>query len=143
MSLQPRPAKPLSLLRPLAASLCGGHSSCFLWCMWCHLHKVPVVTTEPSGQIMDVDFPKVSIASMPSQPNYPPDAKANRVQGKVVLEVTVNALGVPESVTPIEGPGPLLTYAMGWAMRWRYKPLEANGNPIRVRFPLLMDFRLQ
>lgn len=105
--------------------------------------KAPVVTTEPGGPVMDLEFSKVSVASMPTQPPYPRDAKGDRVQGTVVLEVTVSALGVPESVTPTKGPGPLLTYAMGWAMRWRYKPMEANGKPIRIRFPLLINFKLQ
>lgn len=105
--------------------------------------KEPVATIDPGGPILDIEFSKVSVASMPTQPPYPGDAKINHVQGTVVLEVTVSALGVPESVTPIEGPGPLLAYAMGWAMRWRYKPLEANDNPIRMRFPLHMNFRLQ
>lgn len=107
------------------------------------VYKAPVVSAEPDGQIMDVDFSKVGIASTSSQPSYPPEAKVNHVQGKVVLEVTVDALGVPESVTPLKGPGPLLTYAMGWAMRWRFKPLETNGKPVRARFPLFLDFRLQ
>ncbi|HXC16754.1 MAG TPA: energy transducer TonB [Holophagaceae bacterium] len=108
-------------------------------------HKVPVVATEPDGPILEMDknFPQSSGAYIPPQPPYPQDAKGNRVQGTVILEVTVNTLGVTESVTAIEGPGPLLTYAMEWAMHWRYKPLEANGKPIRVRFPLHVNFRLQ
>ena len=106
-------------------------------------HKTPVVIAEPGGPVLEMDFPKDSLTSTPPQLPYPRDANGKRLQGNVVLEMTVNTLGVTESVIPLQGPGPLLPYSMAWAMRLRFTPFEANGKPIKARFPFRMNFRQQ
>lgn len=89
------------------------------------------------------EFSQVRIRYQAPQPPYPTEAKRNHVQGRVVVEVAVGPDGLPLSVAALEGPGPLLPYACGWALRWRFDPLTLNGHPEYGRFKLNMNFYLQ
>lgn len=88
------------------------------------------------------EFSQVHIRYQPPQPPYPAGAKEKRVQGKVVIDVAVGPDGLPLSVAAVEGPGPLLPYACGWALRWRFDPLTMNGHPEYGRFKINMVFQL-
>ena len=96
----------------------------------------------PWETIDAINFSKVQIVFQPRQGIYPPDAKLNRVQGTVAMELTVKEDGSPESATVIEGPGPLLVYSMEYALRWRFAPLLVDGTAVKFRFRLVMNFRL-
>jgi TonB family protein len=89
------------------------------------------------------DFSQVRIRRQPPQAPYPAEAKKNRVQGTVIVDVVVSPDGLPVSVAAVEGPGPLLRYACEWALRWRFEPLTMNGHPEYGRFKILLNFRLQ
>ena len=108
-----------------------------------NLYSIHKPLLEWDGSVLDLPFPMVSVAEQAPMPPYPADAKANRVQGAVVLEITTDTTGNPESVGIVKGPGPLLAYAAAYALTWRFNPVNSNGHPIRARFWMPMDFRLR
>jgi protein TonB len=65
-------------------------------------------------------------------PVYPADAKRDRVQGKVTLEVTIDKEGHVVSVSPLEGPQVLVQSAVDAVSQWVYRPTLLNGQPVSV-----------
>jgi periplasmic protein TonB len=73
---------------------------------------------------------------------YPELARRARVQGPVVLEVTIDENGNVSNVTLVKG-HPLLNQAAIEAVsRWAYSPTILNGEPIPVRGTVTIDFVL-
>jgi len=65
-------------------------------------------------------------------PVYPADAKRDRVQGMVRLEVTILKDGHVQSASLIEGPPELVQSAVDAVSQWVYKPTLLNGQPVEV-----------
>lgn len=75
------------------------------------------------------------------EPVYPPLAKAARVSGQVVVEVTVDEKGNVISARTLSG-HPLLTGAAIQAARqWRFKPTLVSGVPVKVAGTITFAFR--
>ncbi len=101
----------------------------------------PEETTTEGAQ--DFDFSKIKIRHQPPAPAYPADAKLQRVQGTVVVEITVDEAGVPVSTQALEGPPQLAPTAVEYAKAWRFEPATVNGKAVKARFKLTMPFRLR
>jgi protein TonB len=65
-------------------------------------------------------------------PVYSPLMLQTRIQGTVVLRVTIDKSGVPFKVSIASGHPVLLQATIDAAMQWRYKPYLVNGNPVEV-----------
>jgi periplasmic protein TonB len=65
-------------------------------------------------------------------PVYPPDAKQNRIQGTVRLEILIEKDGHVSNVTIVTGPPELTQSASDAVSQWLYKPTLLNGNPVTV-----------
>jgi protein TonB len=77
------------------------------------------------------------------RPAYPPDAKAQRVQGQVKLGILVGTDGHVEDLALISG-HPLLTPAASQAVRqWIYRPVLLNGEPVEVISVVDVNFTLE
>jgi len=76
-------------------------------------------------------------------PAYPELAKRARVQGAVLLEVLVDALGEVESVRVVSGPALLADAAVTAVRQWRYSPTLLNGEPVPVTAVVTVRFVLQ
>jgi protein TonB len=75
-------------------------------------------------------------------PVYPPEAKAARVQGDVVLKISIDTLGNVESVQLVSG-DPLLSGAATDAVKqWKFKPYILNGTPVAVETKATVKFTL-
>jgi TonB family protein len=73
-------------------------------------------------------------------PTYPPLAKAARISGAVVVEVTVDEQGNVISAQVLSG-HPLLKDAAIQAVRgWKYAPAERSGVPLKVIGPITFNF---
>lgn len=92
---------------------------------------------------VDFDFSQIKVKQQPPAPPYPTEAKLSRVQGTVVVELTVSPEGTPIYVEALEGPGPLFLTALSYALDWRFQPALINGVPQYARFKLTMPFRLR
>jgi TonB family protein len=85
--------------------------------------------------------PPLLISSVP--PVYPPLAQSARVQGVVVLAVTISRDGVVDNVAVVSG-HPLLNDAAIAAVRqWRYQPQVLNGQAMAVQTTVSVNFSLQ
>jgi TonB family protein len=74
-------------------------------------------------------------------PAYPPEAKKDRVEGDVVLDVTIEKSGEVSKVSAVKGPEPLREAAAAAVRQWRYEPAEVGPAraTITVRFTLDKD----
>jgi TonB family protein len=79
----------------------------------------------------------------PPDPEYPALARSSRIQGTVVLEVTLGADGVPLQAHALSGPYALRACAEAWAMAWRFFPYLQNGLPQAGLLKLTVTFRLK
>jgi TonB family protein len=93
--------------------------------------------------------PKVSAGIMAGQrtagtnPVYPPQAKADRVQGAVILGVTINEEGEAVDVYVKTGVRDDLDESALTAVRtWRWKPYLLNGNPTAVETTVTVNYSL-
>lgn len=94
------------------------------------------------GEVKVVDFSTVRIELQPYPPRYPIEAKAKRVQGTVIIEVTVDRTGIPVASRAVDGPPELRDTAEVYALAWRFMPWTDPAIQ-RYRFKLTMPFRLR
>ena len=88
------------------------------------------------GNVMQVNL----IQQVP--PVYPPDAKQNRIQGEVKLEVTIGKDGHVAEATPASGPPELTQSAVDAVLQWVYKPTLLNGQPATVLTTVSVNYTL-
>lgn len=93
--------------------------------------------------VHDFDFKQIHVLHQPDPPAHPTEAKAQRIQGTVVVALIVGTDGVPESAEAVEGPEALRPTAVDYAKGWRFEPAKVDGKPVKARFKLTMPFRLR
>lgn len=79
-----------------------------------------------------------------AKPVYPPDLKAQGVQGTVTLQAVIAKDGTIQSLSSISGSvnQGLVTAAMDAVSQWRYKPTLLNGEPVEVTTNIDINFTL-
>jgi periplasmic protein TonB len=75
-------------------------------------------------------------------PEYPPLARAARIQGIVHLQAVISADGTIQHLTLIAGHPLLVDAAMQAVARWRYRPTLLNGEPVEVVTDIVVNFTL-
>ncbi len=93
--------------------------------------------------VVDQDFSQIKVKFQPAAPAYPADAKEKRIQGTVVVVVTIDTKGVPVKVEAIEGPEELRPTAVDYAKGWLFEPAKVKGKAVSARFKLTMPFKLR
>jgi TonB family protein len=73
---------------------------------------------------------------------YPPSARAQRVQGVVILEALVDATGKVVETKIILGHPLLQEAAKAALLSWRYQPARLNGVPVGTRTKVSLRFSL-
>jgi protein TonB len=76
------------------------------------------------------------------QPNYPPLAKAARIQGHVLLQAEISKEGTIQNLQLISGHPMLAPAAIEAVKQWRYKPYLLNGEPVAVETQVDVIFNL-
>jgi TonB family protein len=107
-------------------------------------------TTRPRPVEIAVDTSvlRVSASTMAANlvasrvPAYPEAAKAQDIEGSVVMEVVVAESGMVKRVRAIDGDRHLRAAAEDAVMKWRYRPYLLNGSPVEVSTTVRVDFRL-
>ena len=75
---------------------------------------------------------------------YPPEAKAKKIEGKVVLELLIDAFGQVRDAKLVSGPGFGLNEAALAAIRqFKFRPAEVEGKAVAVRIPFTYNFLLK
>jgi len=75
-------------------------------------------------------------------PAYPPLARAARIQGDVLLDVTIGEDGTVESIKAVSGHPLLIPAAIDAVKQWRYKPFTVDGKAVRVSTQVKVNFQL-
>jgi TonB family protein len=77
-------------------------------------------------------------------PKYPEEARRKGLEGTIVFLATVSERGVAEQIGLVKTFDPGLTAsALQTIQSWRFKPgVGPDGNPIAVRVPIEVTFRL-
>jgi TonB family protein len=78
----------------------------------------------------------------PVEPVYPAEALLSRLEGTVILAATVMEDGTTSGVKAIEGSPILVPSAVDAVERWRYKPFELDGKPVKNEIVIKIDFKL-
>jgi TonB family protein len=76
------------------------------------------------------------------EPLYPPDARAQHLQGLVALDVQIGGEGAVHNIAVVEG-NPVLAEAAVQAVRqWRYRPYSVDGRPVEMQTRITIRFTL-
>jgi TonB family protein len=77
-------------------------------------------------------------------PLYPPDARAEGVEGAVLLRAIVSKSGSLLSIVPVNTSADprLVSAAVSAVSQWQYQPTLLNGEPVEVITTITVSFRL-
>jgi periplasmic protein TonB len=75
-------------------------------------------------------------------PAYPAEAKRDRVQGNVQLQVIIDKEGHVAEVSVLQGPDVLVQAAVEAVRQWVYEPTLLNGERVRVATTIDVNFTL-
>ena len=76
------------------------------------------------------------------QPEYPPLAKQDGIQGTVVLRAVIDREGKIENLQVVSGHPLLVGAALKAVQQWRYRPYYLNGQPVEVETQITVHFTL-
>jgi len=99
-------------------------------------------------QMVDASVLRVPAGTMAANlitsrvPAYPESARAQGIEGTVVMDIVVSQTGMVKYARVIDGDRHLRAAAEDAVMRWHYKPYQLNGEPIEVTTTVKLDFRL-
>lgn len=75
------------------------------------------------------------------EPVYPAEARKQRLQGVIALNVVVGRDGSVINMQPLNGPDILAQAAMDALRWWKFEPYRLNGEPAVVETTLAVEFR--
>jgi TonB family protein len=76
------------------------------------------------------------------EPEYPEDARQQKIQGPVVLDVHIGGDGTVQDVQVVSGPPELAQPSINTVKQWRFKPRRVNGRPTPMETRITLNFRL-
>jgi TonB family protein len=107
----------------------------------------PYVNETPDGQTVVDFFKEVPVASLkimvkPAPPAYPAAARAQGIQGTVIVAVIVGLDGKPRATRALCGPREFHALAEAYAASWKFSPPTFEDRPSEGQFVLTLPFRL-
>ena len=94
---------------------------------------------KPSAQVPPEIMQKLLVHRV--EPVYPAEARKQRLQGVIVLNVVVGTDGAVMRMRPLNGPDILAQAAMDALRWWKFEPYRLNGEPAVVETTLAVEFR--
>jgi periplasmic protein TonB len=76
------------------------------------------------------------------QPVYPPQARADHVEGDVVLQLRLSKDGSVKEIKALRGDPALVESAKQAVAQWRYRPFLLNGKAVEAETQVFVKFRL-
>lgn len=76
------------------------------------------------------------------QPEYPPEAGRERIEGTVVLLAVIGSDGIVQNVQVVSGVPILAQAAIEAVKQWRYKPYLLNGVPVEIDSRITINFTM-
>lgn len=75
------------------------------------------------------------------EPVYPPEARKDKMQGIIALDIVVGRDGSVMSMHPLNGPDVLARAAMDALRWWKFTPYRVNGEPAIVETTVAVEFK--
>ena len=75
------------------------------------------------------------------EPVYPPEARAEQLEGTIALNIVIGRDGSVESMHALNGPDVLARAAMDALRWWKFEPYRINGKPTRVETTVAVEFK--
>lgn len=75
-------------------------------------------------------------------PVYPPDARRNHIQGKVLLNAIIGTDGNIKNLQVVSGPKELIDSAVGAVQQWGYRPYLLQNRPVEVETTIEVNYML-
>jgi TonB family protein len=98
------------------------------------------VTTEtPHVQVSAEVMQKLIVHRV--EPVYPPEARKDRLEGVIALDVVVGRDGSVVSMKALNGPDVLAHAAMDALRWWKFEPYRINGEPVVVETTVAVEFK--
>jgi TonB family protein len=73
-------------------------------------------------------------------PVYPAEAKANHIEGAVVMKAIISKEGIVKNLEVVSGPEELRASALDAVKEWKYRPYVLNGEPIEVETTITVNY---
>ena len=75
------------------------------------------------------------------EPVYPAEARKDRLEGTIALDIIVGRDGSVLSMHPLNGPDVLARAAMDALRWWKFEPYRINGEPSAVETTVAVEFK--
>lgn len=90
-----------------------------------------------------LDRPKLPLRLLHRvDPEYPAEARAQQIQGPVVLDVAILASGTVENVTVVSGDPLLVPAAVRAVQQWQFEPYSEGGRTVESQTRVTVRFTL-
>ncbi len=109
--------------------------------------------SKKTGQYEDKEFskviPRVDTTQIPEPvrkvvPVYPLACIEGKIEGKVLLQISVNKQGQVTDVEIMNSTHPDMDHAAIEALKqWEFEPVMNKDKPVAVEFPVIVDFKLR
>jgi TonB family protein len=76
------------------------------------------------------------------EPQYPEEARQQKIQGPVVLDVHISPDGAVQKVQVIGGPPELAQASIDAVKQWRFQPRRVSGHAVPMQTRITLNFRL-
>ena len=103
------------------------------------LGALPVFADSPD-KYPDYDEPP-RILKM-TKPKYPAEPFYNKVEGTVEIEFIVDEKGKPTDLTVVRSVPGLDEAALACVKKWKFKPAQKQGKPVKTRARAPVTFRI-
>lgn len=103
---------------------------------------VPRATLDSSGAIKVGGNVQAAKLVRQPRPVYPPQAKADRIQGVVRFMAVIAKDGTIKSLEVTTGHPMLVPAALESVRQWVYQPTLFNGDPVEVQTVIDVNFTL-
>jgi protein TonB len=94
---------------------------------------------KPRAQVPAEDMAKLVVHRV--EPLYPAEARKDRLEGTIALDIVVGRDGSVLSMHPLNGPDVLARAAMDALRWWKFEPYRINGEPSVVESTVTVDFK--
>jgi TonB family protein len=118
------------------------------WWQWNHawselesgLNTEPAATAaKPAAQVPAEVMEKLLVHRV--EPRYPPEARQEKLEGIIALDIVVGRDGSVVSTRALNGPDVLARAAADALRWWKFEPYRVNGEPAVVETTVAVEFK--
>jgi TonB family protein len=129
----------------LLLAICAGM---FFWWRWNKQweeieaplkNRVNAAAQKPQAQVSADVMQKLLVHRV--EPVYPPEARQERLEGTIALDIVVGRDGSVVSMHALNGPEVLARAAMDALRWWKFEPYRVNGDPAAVETTVAVEFK--